>query len=251
VTKASGIGQRLYLQGRDIGGDVGSITAIRASTAALDVTSIQDSAMVRIPGMRDGEITFNCWFNSAVGETHDYLATLPTTDVLVLLLSSTTSGQPTFALTAKQVNYDWARGQDGSLAGTVQLLGAAGVPLEYGLLLTAKVTHASTTDVTGIDFGAQTTAGAVGFLQHFSAASGTVEYDIEDSSNSTNGIDGAWANLLAFSDVATPWSPIAERVAVAGTVERWVRASTNGTFTTAVFSMAFRRKAAGDYDTAP
>ena len=251
MSKSSGIGMRLYLQGRDLSGDVGAISAIRASTALLDVTDITQSAVQRIPGLRDGEITFNCFFNNAVAETHDYLASLPTTDVLALVLSSTTSGQPTWALTAKQVNYDWNRGADASLAGTVQLLGATGVPLEYGLLLTAKVTHASASDVTGIDFGSQTTAGAVGFLQHFSAASGTVEYDIEDSSNSTNGVDGAWANLLAFTDVATPWSPIAERIAVAGTVERWVRASTNGTFTTAVFSMSFRRKAAGDYDTAP
>src|SRR3990167_5567209 len=197
MAKTSVIGARLFLQGRDLSGDVGAISAIRASTALLDVTSIQDSAMVRIPGLRDGEITFNCFFNNAVAETHDYLASLPTTDVLALVLSSTTSGQPTWALTAKQVNYDWNRGADASLAGTVQLLGATGVPLEYGLLLTAKVTHASATDV------------------------------------------------------PPPWPPMAERVAAAGTVERWVRASTNGTFTTAVFSMSFRRKAAGDYDTAP
>ena len=68
--------------------------------------------------------------------------------------------------------------------------------------------------------------------------------------NGTNGVDGAWANLLAFSDVATPYNPIASRVAVNGTVEKWTRASTNGTFTTAVFAMGLRRRQTADVDAA-
>lgn len=250
MAKSSGLGMKLYLQGLDASGDIGSIGTMRSSVAPLDVTSIESSAMERIPGMRDGEITFNVFFNPASGASHNALAALPTTNVLAMVLTSTTAGQPVLCLTAKQVNYDWTRNADGSFVGTVQLLAAAGVPLEYGLLLKAKGQHNSATDETGIDFGSQTTAGAVGYLQHFSAASGTVEYDLEDSSNSTNGVDGAWTNLGAFSDVLTPWAAIAERIEISGTVERWVRASTNGTFTNAVFAMAFRRKRAGDYDAA-
>lgn len=248
--KQSGIGMKLYLQGLDMSGDIGSIGTMRSSVAVLDVTSIEDAAMSRITGLRDGEITFNCFFNNADDETFDALAALPTTDVLCMVLTGTAAGDPVICLTAKQVNYDWNRGADGSMLGTVQLLAAAGIPLEYGLLLKAKGTHASATDETGIDFGAQTTAGAVGFLQHFSAASGTVEYDLEDSSDSTDGDDGSWANLGAFSDVATPYAATAQRIAISGTVERWVRASTNGTFTTAVFAIAFRRLRATDYDAA-
>lgn len=248
--KQSGLGMKLYLQGIDMSPDVGAIGTLRSSMATLDVTAIEGSAHERIAGLRDGEITFNVFFNTAVAGTHDTLAALPTTDVLCMVLTSTTAGQPVICLTAKQINYDWVRNADGSMLGTVQLLAASGVPLEYGLLLKAKGTHASATDETGIDFGAQTTDGAVGYLQHFSAATGTVEYDLEDSSDSTNGVDGSWANLGAFSDVATPYAPIAQRIEISGTVERWVRASTNGTFTTAVFACAFRRKRTADYDAA-
>lgn len=250
MAKSSGLGMRLYLQGLDMSGDVGAISTMRSSVAVIDVTDITLSAYQRIAGLRDGEITFNVFFNNATGETHDALAALPTTDVLCMVLTSTTAGQPVICLTAKQINYDWTRNADGSMLGTVQLLAATGVPLEYGLLLAAKGTHASADDETGIDFGAQTTAGAIGYLQHFSAASGTVEYDLEDSSDSTNGADGTWANLGAFSDVATPYAPIAQRIEISGTVERWVRASTNGTFTDASFAMAFRRLRATDYDAA-
>lgn len=248
--KQSGLGMKLYLQGMDMSGDVGAISTMRSSVAVLDVTPIDKTAHERIPGLRDGEITFNVFFNNADDETHDALAALPTTDVLCMVLTGTTAGDPVICLTAKQVNYDWQRNADGSMQGTVQLLAASGVPLEYGLLLVAKTTHASADDEPGIDFGAQTTAGAIGYLQHFSAASGTVEYDLEDSSDSTNGVDGSWANLGAFSDVATPYAPIAQRIEISGTVERWVRASTNGIFTNAVFAMAFRRLRATDYDAA-
>ena len=244
--KQSGLGMKLYLQGMDMSGDVGAISTMRSSVAVLDVTPIDKTAHERLPGLRDGEITFNVFFNNADDETHDALAALPTTDVLCMVLTGTTRGDPVICLTAKQVNYDWQRGADGSMLGTVQLLAASGVPLEYGLLLAARTTHASATDETGIDFGAQTVAGAIGYLQHFSAASGTVE----DSSDSTNGVDGSWANLGAFSDVATPYAPIAQRIEISGTVERWVRASTNGIFTNAVFAMAFRRLRATDYDAA-
>lgn len=250
MAKRSGLGMRLYLQGVDMSGDVGAISSMRSSMAVLDVTDITKSAYERIPGLRDGEITFNVFFNNANNETHAALAALPTSNVLCMVLTGTTRGDPVICLTAKQVNYDWTRNADGSMSGTVQLLAASGIPLEYGLLLTAKTTHASANDETGIDFGAQTAAGAIGYLQHFSAASGTVEYDLEDSSDSTNGVDGSWTNLGAFSDVASPYAPIAQRIEISGTVERWVRASTNGTFTNAVFAMAFRRLRATDYDAA-
>lgn len=257
--KKSGVGMRLYLQGLDLSGDVGAINTIRSSAAVLDVTAISSSAMERIYGLRDGEISFNVFFNDlgsanragATGSSFLSLSALPSTDVLAMVTMGTTLGDSAFCISAKQVNYDWTRNQDGSFVGTVQLLGATGVtPMEYAVLLLAKTTHASATDATGIDFGAQTTSGAVGFLQHFSAASGTVEYDIEDSSDSTNGVDGTWANLLAFSDVATPYAAIAQRVEVSGTVERWTRAATNGTFTNAVLAMALRRRASTDYDAA-
>lgn len=250
MAKKSGLGQRFYLHGYDLSGDVGSVQTCAARRGSQDVTGLDKPALERVLTLGDGEISFNCFFNDANDQEHEALASLPRTDRLAMYLFGTTAGDQAACLTGQQVNYDWNRTQDAALLGTVQVLAAAGVPLEYADLLTTKVTHASATDVVGIDGGAQSTSGAVGFLQHFSGGSGTIEYDIEDSSDSTNGTDGSWANLLAFSDVATPYAQIAQRVAVNGTVERWVRASTNGTFTAAVFAMALRRRLATDYDAA-
>src|SRR5262245_12601077 len=98
MSKQSGIGMKLYLQGVDMSGDVGAIGTMRSSVAVIDVTPIDKEAMERIPGLRDGEITFNCFFNNAEDETFDALAVLPTTDVLCMVLTSTTAGQPVFCL---------------------------------------------------------------------------------------------------------------------------------------------------------
>lgn len=253
MAKRSGIGMKLYVGGYDISGDVGALGTINTPVAMFDVTAIDKLGHERIEGQRDAALVFSVFFNDATGQAHPVVKALPSTDVYAMLLFSTTAGDEVFAITAKWVDYALTRGADGSLGGTVTLTGTApgtGPCAEWADLLLAKTTHASASDAVGIDGAAQSTKGAVGFLQHFSAASGTVEYDIEDSSDSTTGSDGVWANLLAFADVPTPYTPAGQRVEVAGTVERWTRASTNGTFTTAVFAMALRRKTAYDVDAA-
>ena len=240
MAKQSGLNHRFYVHGYDLSGDIAVINGAGSTSAIQEVTGLDKSAYERIYGLEDGKLSFNCFFNDASSQEHAALKALPRTDRLIMWLLGVTAGAQVACLLGKQMDYDWNRGADGALMGTVNAKGN-GYALEWALLLKVKGTHASPTDETGINYGSQTTAGAVGFLQHFSAASGTVEYDIEDSSDSTNGVDGVWANLLAFTDVATPYAPTAERVAVAGTVEKWTRASTNGTFTNAAFSIALKR----------
>jgi hypothetical protein len=208
----------------------------------LEITGINKSAKERINGLASGELSFNTFFNPAADAAFDALMGLPKTDVLVMWATGTTLGDPVANLNAKQVASGWNRAADGSLIGSIQAQSNL-YPLEWGILLAPATVHGSATDETGFieTGGAQTSKGGVGWLHHNDASSGTVEYDIEDSADSTNGVDGAWANLLAFSNVATPYAQIAERVEVTGTVEKYVRASTNGTFTNADFAMSFRR----------
>jgi hypothetical protein len=245
MAKRGGLGQRFYVEGFDISGDVGSIDTAMARRGSEKVTGIDKSAEERLLLLSDGELSFSPWFNPSAGQEHLALRGLPRTDVGCMWCFSTTLGDAVAWLTGKQVNYDWQRGASGSLKGKVQAL-ANGSPLEWAVLLKAKGTHASAGSDTGLNDSAQTTAGAVGYLQHFSAASGTVTYIIEHSSDSTNGIDGSWTTLMTLAVVATPWTPVSARVVVAGTVKKYVRATTTGVFTTAVFAVAFRRKSALD-----
>ena len=242
MAKSSGMGQEFFVGGFDVSGDTNSIERAGAMKALLVNTGINKVAQERISGLASGELSFNTFFNDVADAAFDALMGLPKTDVLIMWATGVTLGDPVANLNAKQVTSGWNRAADGSLIGSIQAQSNL-YPLEWGILLAPATIHGSATDETGFieSGGAQTSKGGVGWLHHNDAASGTVEYDIEDSSDSTTGDDGAWANLLAFSNVATPYAQIAERVEVTGTVEKYVRASTNGTFTNADFAMSFRR----------
>ena len=248
MAKISGLGQKLYVGGRDLSGDAGAIDSAGSPTNLLDVTSIDRLALERIYGIRDGQISFTTFFNDATDAEHDALKGLPTADVLTLWLMSGTRGDACAALSAKQINYDLARTADGGLTFKVDMQASGVSFLEYGVILVAKtVAHTSATDESSHNQGGATSSGAVGFLQHFAdtSPSGTIEYDIEDSSDNS-----AFGNLIAFNDVSTPWAAYAERKSVDADVLQYLHASTNGTFTNASFSMSLRIRVSGDVDAA-
>jgi len=234
------------LEGVDLSGDVGAITAISSRKELLDVTGISSSAAERVPARADGNLAFNAWFNDATSAEHPTLSPLPTTDVDVLYCRGTTRGNPCAALTAKQVNYDLTEGADRSLSIAVDCQGnnsAAGI--EWGTLVTAgKDTHASNgTSSTGI-VETQSTAGGIAFFHVFSIATGSLTTMLlEDSSDTTDGTDGSWSTLVAATAVTAGQG---HRVTVTGTVEKGIRLTTTGTFTNAVMAAGFRRGTAQD-----
>ncbi len=249
MAKRSGIGQQFYFHGVDMSGDVGSLSSMSTPRGTQDITGIDKNAHEFILTQSDGSFAWECFFNKEAGGTHLTLGALPSTDVHIMWMVGETLGDRTFCAIVKEIDYAPARNADGSLNISVTAQLSAGSPGDWCRMLASKTTHASESDETGhlVDSGgSQTSQGGVGYLQHFSAASGTVEYDLEDSLNSADGDDGDWVNLGAFEDVATPYTATAQRLEVTGDVEKYVRISTNGTFTTAVFAAAFRRGTAQD-----
>lgn len=205
----------------------------------LDVTAINKSARERLNGPADGRIGFNTWFNDAASQEHVALRGLPTADVLIMYVDAPTVGQPAACMVAKQMNYDWTRGADGSLKGTV-LAVANGTALDWLEMLSAgMLTHASAASAASKDDAAATSNGLVAHLQVKSIATGTPTMVIEESSD--NGVADPWTAKLTFAAVAQASAPTAERKTATGAVERYLRITTTGTFTTAVFAIAYRR----------
>lgn len=153
MAKVTGIGDNFYIGGYDLSGDVAALTAINMSVNLLDITDISQSAIQRAQGIRDGEISFNVWKDTATNQEVTALSTLPTTDRTCMYLNGEVLGNSAACLNGKQVNYIWAHGQDGSLAGTVQVLGS-GSPVEWGQQLTVgNAVIASSGNGTGVDLG--------------------------------------------------------------------------------------------------
>jgi len=240
VSKQSGLGDQAFVHGYDLSGDVASLSRIAGGQGLGDLTGINSSAHERVGLLRTGEIAFTSWFNDAALQEHAALSPLPLTDVIVSYLRGTTLGNPAACMTAKQVNYDPTRNQDGSLQFGVQALSShSKVGLEWCEQLTAgKATHASATNGSSVTYSGTSTAfGASAYWHLFSRASGTVDGEIQDSANDT---DFVAVTGLAFTALTARG---AERVATAtgATIRKYVRFASSDTFTDAVLWAAFIR----------
>src|SRR3990172_12916919 len=201
MAKSSGLGGNFYIAQFDLSGDVGAVQTVSSKRAVLDMTSIDKSAMERILGQKDGEISFTSFWDTAAGAEHLALSTALTTDRLITYAVGTTLGADAASMIGKQIDYAPARGQDGSLVATVQTLGN-GQSFDWGYLLTTgKQTFAGAASTTSIDEygGTSTDFGAAAYLHAFSIATGTAVVAVQDSASAGSG----FANLtgMVFANV--------------------------------------------------
>lgn len=249
MSKASGLGDNLYVAGYDLSGDIGALGRISGGPAVLDVTGIDKSAHERIGGHRDGAIEFSSFFNpdsvaggQSTNQEHVVLSALPTTDVHLMYCRGTALGDPAACMIGKQVNYDPTRATDGALTFAVNAQSNA-YGLEWGVNLTAgKRTDSSAANGTTVDQTTVSTSfGWQAYLQVFSITGTSVTVTLEDSADNS-----VWAALTggAFTAVASP-GPGTQRLqgGSTATVRRYIRATTSGTFSSAIFAVTFVRNA--------
>ena len=233
MAKKTGLGNQLYVAGYDLSGDVGAVDNITSPRAVVDVTSINKSANERLLTTADAQITFSAFFNDAALSEHAALKSVPSADRVTTFLMGSTANDAGCGLVATQLNYDMARTADGGLNFSVDLM-AQGYPLEWGTSLVAgKVTHSGATNVASLDQSASSSSGSQGYLQAFSISSGDAVIKVQHSSDNSS-----WADLITFTTVSALTS---ERGTSTGTVNRYIRAQSSGTFSNVVFSLLFRR----------
>lgn len=229
MPKQSGLGDRLYVGGYDLSGDVGSLSRVGGGVAPIDVTAINKSAVERIGGSRDGGIEFQAWFNPDVGGAHDRLSNLPTADQIVTYCRGTAAGAPAASMVSKQIGYDVARGADGGLSMTAAAVANA-QGIEWGRLLTAGIRTTGTIVGVGsdtgpnIDLGVGSTAFGLQVYYHvFSYAGTDATLLLQESSD--NGVGDPFSNTVGVSQAITS-GPASFRLATSPTqtVERYLRA---------------------------
>ncbi len=236
MTKQSGLGDQLYVDGYRISGDIGSLGNIGGGPAALEQTGIDKYAFERTGGLRDGRLEFTSWFNDAAGQAHPVLSTLPTGNRYLLYLRGTAGiGSAGAALYGKQINYDPNRSEDGNLTLAVSAQ-ADGYGLEWGEQLTIGTrTDTSATNGASLDGGAASNFGGQAYLQVEAVTGTSVTVTLQDSADNSS-----WANITGGAFTAATGRG-AQRIAFTGTVRRYVRAITSGTFTNAQFAVLFVR----------
>lgn len=158
--KQSGIGARFICGGYDLSGDISALDSIGGTTNLLDVTDITQSAHSRVPGLRDGMMSFTSFWNAQ--NSVPVLDALPTADVLMQFLVPPLSiGSPAACLQALQINYDPTRAADGGLTMKTEGQGD-GYGLEWGIQLTPGLrTDTGDTNGSSLDGGSGFTTPAV------------------------------------------------------------------------------------------
>jgi hypothetical protein len=235
MAKQSGLGDRFFISGVDVSGDINSLGNIHGGHAMIDVTDITQSAMDRIGGIRDGGIEFTSYMNDSTGRAHKTLRALPTADVAVSYLRGTGIGSPMCSCVAKQVNYDLTRTDAGELT-FVTAAQANAFGVEWGDQLTAgiRTDTTATSPATGLDTTASLSFGLQAYLHVFAFTGTSVTVTLQDSAdNATFAAIGGGVSFAAASAVG------AQRIATVNTqtVRRYVRAITTGTFTNAQFAV--------------
>ncbi len=235
MAKISGLNTRIYVAGYDISGDASAIDGVGYTQTLLDTTSVNALAPTRITGLVDGNLSVKVFFE-ATSEHTALLASnsLPTGDRVVTVPMGSAVGDAGIGLLAKQANYDVSQGGTGSPVSASASFNANGYPPEFGVMLTAHDdTHSSATSNASVDNSASSSAGGAGYLQAFSLSSGTPTVKIEDSTNNSS-----WSDLIAFTASSAISS---EYKTVSGTVNRYIRVTTTGTFSNLKFACLFFR----------
>ncbi|MFB6548675.1 hypothetical protein [Streptomyces sp. NPDC056405] len=239
MAKANGLGAALLIDGVDLSGDIQQVDNISCPVNALDVTGINKSAHERILGLRDGALSMTTFFNTAEGQAHPTLSTLPTDDVVVSYLHRQTAGAPAANLVAKQINYDGSRAADAGFTFSVQAQANA-YGLEWAELLTAGIrTDTEATEGSSYDFGADQLGNfnAQAYL-HVTEFTGT-DITISLQSSADDAASDPFSERLTFTEVTS--GPTAERKTMTAPstqlIERYVRVvtTTTGGFTSCSF----------------
>ena len=243
MSKQSGLGDRLYVEGVDLSGDVGAIQTIRGGHGVIDATGINSSGVERFATVRDGEISFNAYYNVAAGAAHLTLSPLPRTNVGVSYFRGHALGSPTATMTAVQVNYDPARGADGSLTATIQALSNHTTHgLLYGQMVDAgqRTDGSATTPTAGLDdldAGVDSDFGATMWV-HLIAFTGTsVTFTLRDAATEPTyaNVTGGASSALTAAGYEV-WSTSATQ-----NIRRYLTVGTTGTFSNAVFAFGVAR----------
>tara|TARA_R100000808_G_scaffold1997_4_gene8484 strand:+ start:5121 stop:5846 length:726 start_codon:yes stop_codon:yes gene_type:complete len=240
MAKVSGLNVRLFVMGNDLSGDANALDGAGYTQETLETTALESAAASRITGLVDGSLSVNGYFDNASNKIHATLTSnsgkLPSADQVVLAPMGSAVGSPMCGISAKEADYNVSRGTGSAMTVTSTFTGN-GVGGEFGVMLTAfDDTHSSATNGTAVDNSASSASGGAGYLQGISLASGSVVIKIQHSADNSS-----WADLITYSSLGTSGVPTAVRTEVTGTVNRYLRVASTGTFSNAKIAVGFSR----------
>jgi hypothetical protein len=180
-----------------------------------ETTTFGSSWKTYIAGQAAGTFPFSGYFDPTWNDLWDNIGDAPgsvltfgpggvAVGAAVRLVKVLTASYTEGAEIGGVVTFDWDVTADGTVG--------------FGRVIAASAAITADANGSSYDYTAQTTAGGIAHLHVFSvSASDSIDVTIEDSSTGSSG----WATIGTF---ATKSAAGAERIAIAGTIKRYVRA---------------------------
>ena len=233
---------RVYLNGFDLSSFFKNATS-NEEIGAHDTTGLGGpTARTFMPGLVDATLSVEGLFSAAVAAVNTVDAVLSAAtrdkgaDVWAWLPSGDVDGAAGYSLLANVTTYEIESPVDDLVSVTAEA--QSNVGLEPVLILHPLTARTTTANGVARDNTLATTQGGVGYLQ-VTAASGATPNLLVRIQHSVDG--SAWVDLVPFTAVTV--ANRAQRLAVAGTVNRHVRAqwTITGTTPSFTFHAAFGR----------
>lgn len=193
-----------------------SVSASGSSETA-EVSTFGDNSKKYIPGLKDATFSVEGYYDATAGAVDESLAAmLGNETVWVTVMNADAVGARGYA--AKTIATTVDTGAEIGGAVTVSAEGQSTTGIDGIVVLKALSAVTAGGNGTQVDNTTSTTTGAVGYLQ-VTGISGTPTL-VAKVQHSTDG--STWVDLITFTSVTT--ANTAERIAVSGTVNRYLRA---------------------------
>jgi hypothetical protein len=219
------------------------LTAINPDTQydTIDVGGFtQDKYYLAARG--DSSLGIEGFFSDTAGETHTALSGIASgtaASVVTVAIGNNatpTVGDPSISMTAQQLDYVGTPNLNEAVAVSANFKTGLDQVLDYGVLL-CDATITANGNQSSVDQSTSSAAGGVGYFHITALSAGdTITINIQDSAD-----DAAWADLITCTLDGTAVD--GERVTVAGTVNRYVRAEyvVTGSGVSFPIAVAFKR----------
>jgi hypothetical protein len=220
--KLAGDHVQVLVNGYDLTGDSNKVT-FNDSRSALDMTAFGDAVQRYMVGRRQSVIDHSGYVNPASGRSHPTLKSAELNGVVTVLLGQNAApvmGDPAYSLVALQSRYSPLPKTGEVVSFTAAYAAAKGTLDGWGTVLAPATTITNTTTGSGLDQGAATTYGGAAYL-HLLTAAAADRYSIivegADNAGFSSGLTTHATFTLNASAVGS------ERIAIAGTIKRYVR----------------------------
>ena len=210
----------VLLDGLDLSGYLNNVDlSVDVDTAGTD--TFGNSWKTSLAGMAGSKADFAGLYDPAITDLPALLTVDPGAVLTYCPAGAIALADAARLMSVAEVSYGETSPVGGIVASKASML--ADGPVGFGRVIHLLAEETATGNGTAVDLTAQSTTGAIAHL-HATAVSATDTFDItiEDSANGTSG----WSTVGTFASVTAAG---AERLVIAGTVERYLRVVTTVT----------------------